>query len=71
MWDLGFADNYPDALEHEFDLYENSPPDDESFLNWRDTRLLDEIHWFGWFIDYWMEVRNHVEIQICLFQTAI
>lgn len=25
------------------------------FYNWRDLRVLDEIHWFGWFIDYWME----------------
>ena len=27
----------------------------EDFLAWRDLRVLDEVHWYGWFIDYWME----------------
>ena len=35
-------------------LYSERPPLDD-FLEWRDLRVLDEIHWYGWFIDYWME----------------
>lgn len=27
----------------------------EDFLAWRDERVMDEVHWYGWFIDYWME----------------
>ena len=35
-------------------LYAERPPL-EDFLVWRDERVLDEIHWYGWFIDYYME----------------
>ena len=35
-------------------LYFERPPM-EDFLAWRDLRVLDEVHWYGWFIDYWME----------------
>ena len=27
----------------------------EDFLAWRDERVMDEVHWYGWFIDYYME----------------
>ncbi|GFH53309.1 hypothetical protein CTEN210_09785 [Chaetoceros tenuissimus] len=27
----------------------------EDFLAWRDERVMDEVHLYGWFIDYWME----------------
>jgi len=26
-----------------------------AFLVWRDLRVMEEISWYGWFIDYWME----------------
>jgi len=35
-------------------LYASQPPL-EAFYTWRDARIMDEIHWYGWFIDYWME----------------
>lgn len=35
-------------------LYVERPPM-EDFLAWRDLRVMDEVHWYGWFIDYWME----------------
>lgn len=27
----------------------------DSFMDWRDQRVMDEIKFFGWHIDYWME----------------
>lgn len=27
----------------------------EDFLRWRDERLMEECHWYGWYIDYYME----------------
>jgi hypothetical protein len=36
------------------DLYSDRPPLDD-FLGWRDLRVNEEIYWYGWFIDYWME----------------
>jgi len=35
-------------------LYSERPPI-EDFYAWRDLRVMSEIHWYGWFIDYWME----------------
>ena len=35
-------------------LYSEAPPL-EDWLGWRDLRVLEEIQWYGWFIDYWME----------------
>ncbi|KAL9178722.1 hypothetical protein ACHAXT_003853 [Thalassiosira profunda] len=52
LWDIASAKksnlSYLDAL------YRYRPPID-SFFEWRDLRVLDEVHWYGWFIDYWME----------------
>jgi len=35
-------------------LFASKPPV-EDFYSWRDLRVMDEIQWYGWFIDYWME----------------
>lgn len=35
-------------------MYGDAPPI-EDFYAWRDWRVMDEIHWYTWFIDYWME----------------
>jgi len=35
-------------------LFEERPPIEE-YYKWRDARVMDEVHWYGWFIDYWME----------------
>lgn len=35
-------------------IYSEAPPL-EDWLAWRDLRVQEEVHWYGWFIDYWME----------------
>lgn len=35
------------------DVDENAPL--AEFLVWRDLRVFDEIHWYSWFIEYYME----------------
>ncbi|KAL7545561.1 hypothetical protein ACHAWF_008911 [Thalassiosira exigua] len=52
LWDIATAKN--SGLSYLDVLYRYRPPI-ESFFEWRDYRVLDEIHWYGWFIDYWME----------------
>lgn len=52
LWDIATAKN--SNLSYLDVLYRHSPPI-ASFFEWRDYRVLDEIHWYGWFIDYWME----------------
>ena len=54
LWDIGYATTYDVAIEHAENLYRERPPLDD-FLHWRDYCILDEIKWYGWFIDYWME----------------
>ena len=52
LWDIATAKvsnlNINDVM------YRYRPPID-SFFEWRDLRVMDEIQWYGWFIDYWME----------------
>jgi len=54
LWDIGYAKTWDVASVHKQKLYSERPPL-EDFVEWRDERVLDEIHWYGWFIDYWME----------------
>jgi len=54
LWDVGYAKTWADSFENIPNLYSARPPL-EDFLVWRDLRVIDEIHWYGWFIDYWME----------------
>lgn len=54
LWDLAYPQNYKDAQKHIEDLYGSSPPESD-FVKWRDAHIVEEIHWYGWFIDYWME----------------
>jgi len=54
LWDIGYAKTWAEAFELIPNLYSARPPLDD-FLAWRDLRVMDEIHWYGWFIDYWME----------------
>lgn len=54
LWDIGYAKTWHQANEHLGNLYQERPPL-EDFLVWRDLRVMDEVHWYGWFIDYWME----------------
>lgn len=54
LWDIGYAKTWEDASLFLNNLYSARPPLSD-FLAWRDERVLDEVHWYGWFIDYYME----------------
>jgi len=54
LWDIGYAKTWDEATLLLSQLYFERPPL-EDFLVWRDLRVMDEAHWYGWFIDYWME----------------
>jgi len=62
LWDIGYAQTFEEAYERIQNLYkeeeegvEHENPPVEDFLVWRDLRVFDEIHWYSWFIDYYME----------------
>ncbi len=54
IWDLQYLDVYTQALRFQHNLYWARPPQ-SLFLTWRDEKVSEEIHWWSWFIDYWME----------------
>eukprot|EP00581_Thalassiosira_minuscula_P008828 CAMPEP_0183705926 /NCGR_PEP_ID=MMETSP0737-20130205/2887_1 /TAXON_ID=385413 /ORGANISM="Thalassiosira miniscula, Strain CCMP1093" /LENGTH=486 /DNA_ID=CAMNT_0025933193 /DNA_START=73 /DNA_END=1533 /DNA_ORIENTATION=- len=54
LWDIGYAKTWEEATSNLDQLYSARPPLND-FEEWRDLRVLDEAHWYGWFIDYWME----------------
>jgi len=54
LWDIGYAKTWEEAFQLIPNLYAERPPI-EDFLAWRDERVFDEIKWYGWFIDYYME----------------
>jgi len=54
LWDIGYATTFEDAFETMPNLFQERPPLDD-FLRWRDLRVFDEVHWYSWFIDYYME----------------
>lgn len=54
LWDIGYAKTWDVASENIDKLYAERPPK-EDFFEWRDLRVLDEIQWYGWFIDFYME----------------
>ena len=68
LWDIGYAKTFDEATERIGNLYSERPPV-EDFYQWRDERVLDEIHWYGWFIDFYMEGgKKH---QLLLFSPII
>ena len=54
LWDIGYAKTWEQSFAAIDNLYAARPPL-EDFLAWRDLRVMEEVHWYGWFIDYWME----------------
>jgi len=46
LWDIGYAKTWVEASEMLTNLYIARPPL-EDFLEWRDLRVMDEIHWYG------------------------
>jgi len=45
LWDIGYAHT---------NLYSERAPINDFYV-WRDERVLDEIDWYGWWIDFYME----------------
>lgn len=54
LWDIGYAKTYEETFGSIDNLYAERPPL-SAFLIWRDERVMDEVYWYGWFLDYWME----------------
>ena len=54
LWDIGYAKTWAEATDRLDNLYRSRPPIEDWFV-WRDLRVMDEIKWYGWFIDYYME----------------
>jgi len=54
LWDIGYAKTFEDAFARISNLYAERPPLSD-FLAWRDRKVLLEIDWYGWFIDFYME----------------
>lgn len=54
IWDLGYATTWEDASLLSGKLFGQQPPVDD-YYEWRDSRVEDEVAWYGWYIDYWME----------------
>lgn len=59
LWDIGYAKTFEEAYARLENLYAERPPTND-FSAWRDLRVLDEIHWYGWVIDYYMEGGNYL-----------
>ena len=51
LWDIATAKN--SGVSDVEVLYKYAPPI-SSFFNWRDSRVMDEISWYGWFIGKFM-----------------
>ena len=52
--DIDYAKTWAHATEMIPNLYKGTVF--EVLYNaWRDERTMDEIGWYGWFVDYWME----------------
>eukprot|EP00584_Thalassiosira_punctigera_P017367 CAMPEP_0172548244 /NCGR_PEP_ID=MMETSP1067-20121228/17578_1 /TAXON_ID=265564 ORGANISM="Thalassiosira punctigera, Strain Tpunct2005C2" /NCGR_SAMPLE_ID=MMETSP1067 /ASSEMBLY_ACC=CAM_ASM_000444 /LENGTH=588 /DNA_ID=CAMNT_0013335439 /DNA_START=104 /DNA_END=1870 /DNA_ORIENTATION=+ len=54
IWDLGYSTTWEDSTIRSDNLFKEKPDFDE-YYEWRDARVMDEIRWYGWHIDYWME----------------
>jgi len=52
--DIDYAKTWEEATEKIPTLYHGEIIH-RSFTRWRDERIMDEIGWYGWLIDYWME----------------
>jgi len=46
LWDIGYAKSWEEATLFLNRLYQERPPL-EDFLEWRDLRVMDEVHWYG------------------------
>ena len=52
--DINYAKTWEAATSMIANLYQGEVNEDK-YIEWRDARVMDEIGWYGWMIDYWME----------------
>ena len=52
--DINYAKTWEAATSMIANLYQGEVNEDK-YTEWRDARVMDEIGWYGWLIDYWME----------------
>ena len=52
--DIHYAKTWEEATERIPDLFQGIIEADK-YAMWRNERFMDEIGWYGWLIDYWME----------------
>ena len=52
--DIDYAKTWVEATDKILRLYKGAIIE-EHYVRWRDERTMDEIGWYGWLIDYWME----------------
>jgi len=52
--DIDYAKTWSEATDKIPNLFKGEVFDD-NYVRWRDERTMDEIGWYGWLIDYWME----------------
>ena len=52
--DIHYAKTWEEATEKIPDLFQGIIEADK-YAMWRNERTMDEIGWYGWLIDYWME----------------
>jgi hypothetical protein len=45
LWDIGYAKTFDEASLRLHKLYAERPPLND-FIDWRDERVMDEIHWY-------------------------
>ena len=74
--EINYAHTWQEAYEHKDEVYTRRPSL-EQWIIWRDERCLEEIYWYGWFIDYWMEggllrdIYSHNLTTVSHFETQI
>lgn len=49
LWDIGYAKTWEEASVNLLNLYQERPPLDD-FRLWRDLRVMDEVHWYGYVV---------------------
>ena len=51
LWDIGYAKTFDEASLMLDQLYAERPPL-KDFIDWRDERVMDEIHWYVFLPSY-------------------
>lgn len=54
-YELDYPTNYIEASVHSPRIYTMEDSTSDEFLAWRDEVVMQEISYYGWYIDYWME----------------